>query len=77
MCCPTARSAHPTVQVFLAGGVPEVMLHLRDLGLLRLDAMTVHGQPLGDMLEEWEQSERRKRVRERLFARRTASTPTW
>ena len=25
---------HPTVQVFLAGGVPEVMLHLRRAGLL-------------------------------------------
>ena len=25
-----------TIQVFLAGGVPEVMLHLRDAGLLRL-----------------------------------------
>ena len=25
---------HPTVRVFLAGGVPEVMLHLRRAGLL-------------------------------------------
>ena len=36
-CCPTARPGYATVQVFLAGGVPEVMLHLRELGLLRLE----------------------------------------
>ncbi len=55
-----------TVQVFLAGGVPEVMLHLRDLGLLRLNARTVNGCALGDALDEWERSERRRRLRERL-----------
>ena len=32
--CPTGRIYHPTVRAFLAGGVPEVMLHLRALGLL-------------------------------------------
>jgi dihydroxyacid dehydratase/phosphogluconate dehydratase len=37
------------VQVFLAGGVPELMLHLRDLGLLKLDALTVTGQSLGEI----------------------------
>ena len=31
---PNGPRNHPTVQVFLAGGVPEVMLHLRRLGLL-------------------------------------------
>ena len=40
---PNGPVDHPTVRVFLAGGVPEVMLHLRDLGLLRLDAQTVTG----------------------------------
>jgi putative YjhG/YagF family dehydratase len=60
---PNGPVGHPTVQVFLAGGVPEVMLHLRKLGLLRLNALTVHGRPLGELLEEWEQSERRQRVR--------------
>jgi len=44
-----------------------VMLHLRDLGLLRLDALTVQGCPLGESLEAWERSERRRRLRERLF----------
>ena len=57
-----------TVQVFLAGGVPEVMLHLRDLGLLDLDALTVNGNQLGAALEEWEQSERRQALRRRLKA---------
>src|SRR6185503_16279331 len=41
---PNGPSNHPTVRVFLAGGVPEVMLHLRRLGLLRLDALTVSGE---------------------------------
>jgi putative YjhG/YagF family dehydratase len=55
-----------TVQVFLAGGVPEVMLHLREAGLLRLDALTASGQTLGENLEWWEKSERRERLREKL-----------
>lgn len=66
---PNGPMNHPTVQVFLAGGVPEVMLHLRDLGLLHLDALTVTGEPLGRNLEWWEQSERRARLRELLQAR--------
>ena len=63
---PTGLSAIATVQVFLAGGVPEVMLHLRDKGLLDLDAMTVAGEPLGRMLDWWEASERRVKFRQRL-----------
>jgi putative YjhG/YagF family dehydratase len=57
-----------TVQVYLAGGVPEAMLHLRDLGLLKLDARTVTGLTLGENLEWWEKSERRVRLREKLQA---------
>ena len=64
---PNGPVGHPTVRVFLAGGVPEVMLHLRDLGLVRLNALTVQGCPLGESLDTWAQSERRKRLRERLF----------
>jgi putative YjhG/YagF family dehydratase len=64
---PNGPVGHPTVRVFLAGGVPEVMLHLRDWGLLHLDTLTVHGRPLGEMLQTWEQSERRKRLREHLY----------
>ncbi len=64
---PNGPVGHPTVRVFLAGGVPEVMLHLRDLGLLHLDALTAAGQNLGETLQWWEGSERRARLRERLF----------
>jgi putative YjhG/YagF family dehydratase len=60
---------HPTVRVFLAGGVPEVMLHLRDLGLLDLSVLTASGEPLGAMLDWWERSPRRQRVRELLRER--------
>ena len=55
-----------TVQVYLAGAVPEVMLHLRELGLLKLNAKTVTGRTLGENLEWWETSERRRRLREKL-----------
>lgn len=63
---PNGPRNHPTVQVFLAGGVPEVMLHLRDAGLLHLDVPTVTGRTLGENLEAWERSEHRRRARERL-----------
>jgi len=63
---PNGPVGHGTVQVFLAGGVPEVMLHLRDLGLLRLNVRTVNGCPLGESLDEWVQSERRQKLRARL-----------
>ena len=63
---PNGPMYHPTVRVFLAGGVPEVMLHLRRLGLLHLDVMTASGKPLGEVLDWWEHSERRTRVREAL-----------
>ena len=62
------NGVHPTVRVFLAGGVPEVMLQLRALGLLDLTALTAYGTPLGDSLEAWESSERRARLRARLAA---------
>jgi putative YjhG/YagF family dehydratase len=55
-----------TVQVFLAGGVPEVMLHLRGMGVLDLSCMTVTGQTVGENLNWWEQSDRRRRFREAL-----------
>ena len=63
---PNGPMGHVTVRVFLAGGVPEVMLHLRALGLLKLDCLTAAGARLGDLLEWWEKSERRARFRELL-----------
>ena len=68
-CLPNGPVGHPTVRFFLAGGVPELMLQLRTLGLLKLDAMTVAGRSVGDVLEWWERSERRVRLRELLVAR--------
>ncbi|MGC8780641.1 MAG: YjhG/YagF family D-xylonate dehydratase [Anaerolineae bacterium] len=64
---PNGPTGYGTVQVFLAGGVPEVMLHLRDLGFLRLHALTADGVTLERRLEEWERSERRARLRARLY----------
>lgn len=58
---------HPTVSVFLAGGVPEVMLHLRKLGLLHEDVLTVTGETLGANLDWWEKSTRRAQCKKRLF----------
>ncbi|HVU89291.1 MAG TPA: YjhG/YagF family D-xylonate dehydratase [Pirellulales bacterium] len=65
---PNGPVGHPTVRVFLAGGVPEVMLHLRALGLLDLGVLTVAGVTLGESLDWWEKSDRRRKLREALFA---------
>lgn len=64
---PNGPVHHPTVRVFLAGGVPEVMLHLRRLGLLKTHVLTVTGKTLGENLDWWEKSERRSRFRELLY----------
>jgi putative YjhG/YagF family dehydratase len=63
---PNGPRNHPTVQVFFAGAVPEVMLHLRAMGLLHLDVLTVSGQTLGENLDWWAQSSRRRLCRDRL-----------
>jgi putative YjhG/YagF family dehydratase len=60
---------HPTVRFFLAGGVPEVMLHLRRLGLLDESCLTVSGERLGRLLDWWERSERRRVLRDELRRR--------
>ena len=66
---PNGPVLHPTVRVFLAGGVPEVMLHLRRLGLLDTDCLTATGAPLDRVLDWWERSERRQRLRALLWER--------
>lgn len=63
---PNGPVDHPTVRVFLAGGVPEVMLYLRRLGLLNTTVQTCSGLTLAEVLDWWERSERRERVRARL-----------
>jgi dihydroxyacid dehydratase/phosphogluconate dehydratase len=65
---PNGPFYHPTVRAFLAGGVPEVMLHLRALGLLDLSVLTACGKPLERVLAWWETSERRRLLRVRLHA---------
>ena len=63
---PNGPVGFPTSELYTAGGVPEVMLHLRSMGLLDTKVQTVTGQSLGDNLDWWEGSERRHDVRKRL-----------
>ncbi len=64
---PNGPRNHPTVQVFLAGGVPEVMLRLRGMGVLNTCAGTVSGLTLGEVLDGWEESKRRSTSRKSLL----------
>jgi len=63
---PNGPGNYATVQVFLAGGTPEVMLHLRRAGLLNTDVMTVTGETLEENLNWWEHSARRQQLRTNL-----------
>ncbi len=65
---PNGPVHHPTVRVFLAGGVPEVMLHLRRLGLLDTGVLTASGATLDEVLNWWETCERRTQFRALLLA---------
>ena len=64
---PNGPIHHPTVRVFLAGGVPEVMLYLRKLNLLGTEVLTVTGKTLGENLDWWEKSERRIHFKQLLI----------
>jgi putative YjhG/YagF family dehydratase len=63
---PNGPTYHPTIRVFLAGGVPEVMLHLREMGLLDTSTMCASGRSLNEELDDWQVSERRSALRSRL-----------
>ena len=63
---PNGPRGFATAQVFMAGGVPEVMLHLRRLGLLNGRVLTATGDTLDATLDWWESSERRAAARTRL-----------
>ena len=54
----------------MAGGVPEVMLHLRRMGLLNGRVLTATGDTLDATLDWWESSERRRAARARLASAR-------
>ena len=56
---PNGPVGHPTIRVFAAGGVPEVMLHLRRAGLLHTGVRTVSGCTLDQVLDGWQDSPRR------------------
>jgi xylonate dehydratase len=63
---PNGPRGFATAQVFMAGGVPEVMLHLRRMGLLNGNVLTATGDTLDATLDWWESSERRRTARARL-----------
>ncbi|MEE8363903.1 MAG: YjhG/YagF family D-xylonate dehydratase [Dehalococcoidia bacterium] len=63
---PNGPVYHPTVRLFAAGGVPEVMLQLRRMGLLHTGVLTATGKTLGETLDWWERSPRREALRKRL-----------
>lgn len=67
-CLPNGPVGHPTVRLFLAGGVPEVAWHLREAGLWNSDEKTVTGMTWNELLDKWQNSERREVCRERLRA---------
>lgn len=64
---PNGPKYHPTIRVFLAGGVPEVMYHLRELGVIDPNALTVSGLSWNEVIDNWMVCERRKRFRELLM----------
>jgi putative YjhG/YagF family dehydratase len=63
---PNGPQNFATVQVFLAGAVPEVMLELRSTGLLDESVRTVSGDTLGACLDWWRESPRRHALRQSL-----------
>lgn len=63
---PNGPRGFATAQVFMAGGVPEVMLHLRRMGLLNGRVLTATGDTLDATLDWWESSDRRRAARARL-----------
>jgi putative YjhG/YagF family dehydratase len=65
---PNGPRGYATAQVFMAGGVPEVMLHLRRMGLLNGRVLTATGDTLDATLDWWQSSERRRAARARLAA---------
>lgn len=71
---PNGPKSFTTAQVFLAGGVPEAMLHLRQAGLLDAKTLTAAGCTLGESLDWWEQSERRHEFR-RILKQRDGIDP--
>jgi putative YjhG/YagF family dehydratase len=66
---PNGPRFHPTVRLFMAGGVPEIMWHLRELGIARCEAKTVTGKTWHEILDQWRDSPRRAALRQLLIER--------
>ncbi len=66
---PNGPVNHPTVQMYLAGGVPEIMWHLREAGAIHGDCMTVIGKTWNEVLDQWKDSRRRAALRDLLRER--------
>jgi xylonate dehydratase len=63
---PNGPKNHPTVQLYLAGGVPEIMWHLREAGAIDGSCMTIIGRSWNEILDEWHGSSRRAAMRQLL-----------
>ncbi len=63
---PNGPRNFPTVSLYLAGGVPEIMLHLRELGVVNCDCLTVIGKSWHEILDQWQSSPRRAALRQLL-----------
>ncbi len=63
---PNGPKNFPTVSLYLAGGVPEIMLHLRELGVVNCDCITVIGKTWNEILDQWQTSPRRAALRQLL-----------
>lgn len=66
---PNGPKFHPTIRLFLAGGVPEIMWHLREMGIAKCDCKTVTGMTWNEILDRWQDSPRRKAMRDLLRSR--------
>ncbi len=66
---PNGPKNHPTLRLYLAGGVPEIMWHLREANLIDGSCMTVSGHTWNQILDAWPTSSRRRALRELLKTR--------
>ncbi|MFM8572569.1 MAG: YjhG/YagF family D-xylonate dehydratase [Pirellula sp.] len=66
---PNGPQFHPTIRLFLAGGVPEIMWHLREMGIAKCDCKTVTGMTWHEILDRWKDSPRRRAMRQLLVSR--------
>ncbi len=66
---PNGPKNHPTLRFYLAGGVPEVMWHLREAGHIDGTCLTVSGKTWNEVLDAWHDSPRRANLRALLKER--------